>query len=150
VPTAGQALPDGYRPQWSPLTHALIYGPTEALLTDPPITRRQADVLVDWVVGHRVSLRYIYPTHAHADHWLTTNYLLARLPEAAVVATEPVLARIAADTPGGAVPGLWSSLFGTAVPAAPVTVTGTEFPAEGLRLDGQELFAHQVGPLRHR
>jgi glyoxylase-like metal-dependent hydrolase (beta-lactamase superfamily II) len=145
VPTAGQPLPDGYQPQWSPLAHTLVYGPTEALLTDPPITRRQADVLIDWVQGHQVSLRYVYLTHAHADHWLTTNYLLARFPEATVVAAKPVLSRIAAETPDGAVPGLWSSLFGQAVPDAPVTVNGAEFPAEGLRLDGHELFAHQVG-----
>jgi glyoxylase-like metal-dependent hydrolase (beta-lactamase superfamily II) len=145
VPAAGQPLPDGYQPQWSPLAHTLVYGPTEALLTDPPITRQQADVLIDWVKSHQVSLRYIYLTHAHADHWLTTSYLLARLPEATVVAAKPVLSRIAADTPDGAVPGLWSSLFGPAVPDAPVTVNGTEFPAGGLRLDGHELFAHQVG-----
>jgi hypothetical protein len=60
VPTAGPSLPDGYLAQWSPLAHTLIYGPTEALLTDPPITRQQADVLIDWVAEHRVSLRYIY------------------------------------------------------------------------------------------
>jgi len=145
VPTAGQPLPDGYQPQWSPLAHTLVCGPTEALLTDPPITRQQADALIEWVKGHQVSLRYIYLTHAHADHWLTTNYLLARFPEATVVATKPILSRIATDTPDGAVPGLWSSLFGQAVPDAPVTVNGAEFPAEGLRLDGHELFAHQVG-----
>jgi glyoxylase-like metal-dependent hydrolase (beta-lactamase superfamily II) len=145
VPAAGQPLPDGYAPQWSPLAHTLVYGPTEALLTDPPITRQQADALIDWVKGHQVSLRYIYLTHAHADHWLTTSYLLARLPEATVVATKPVLSRIVTDTPDGAVPALWSSLFGEAVPDAPVTVNGTEFPAEGLRLDGHELVAHQVG-----
>jgi glyoxylase-like metal-dependent hydrolase (beta-lactamase superfamily II) len=145
VPSAGQPLPDGSQPQWSPLAHTLVYGPTEALLTDPPITRQQADVLIDWVNGHQVSLRYIYLTHAHADHWLTTRYLLARWPQATVVATRPVLARIAADTPDGAVPGLWSRLFGDAVPAAPVALSGTEFPGGGLRLDRHELFAHQVG-----
>jgi glyoxylase-like metal-dependent hydrolase (beta-lactamase superfamily II) len=75
APTAGRPLPDGYRPQWSPLAHTLVYGPTEALLTDPPITRPQADVLIEWVKGHPVSLRYIYLTHAHADHWLTTIWL---------------------------------------------------------------------------
>jgi hypothetical protein len=67
------------------------------------------------------------------------------LPGATVVATKPVLSRIATDTPDGAVPALWSSLFGEAVPDAPVRVNGTEFPAKGLRLDGHELVAHQVG-----
>ncbi|MEU4197975.1 MBL fold metallo-hydrolase [Kribbella sp. NPDC026611] len=145
LPTAGQPLADGALSQWSPLSHTLIHGDTEALLTDPPITRGQADELITWVKGHRVALRYIYLTHAHADHWLTTNYLQAAFPDAEVLTSQAILDRIAAETPGGAVPGLWSSLFGDAVPAAPITVHGTAFPVEGLRLDGQELFAHEVG-----
>ncbi len=62
VPTAGPSLLDGSAAQWSPLAHTLVYGPSEALLTDPPITRQQADVLIDWVAEHRVSVRYSYLT----------------------------------------------------------------------------------------
>jgi glyoxylase-like metal-dependent hydrolase (beta-lactamase superfamily II) len=145
VPAAGQPLPDGSPSQWSTLSHTLIYGPAEALLTDPPITRAQADQLAGWITEHGVALRYIYLTHGHADHWLTTNYLLVKFPEARVVASQAILSRIAAETSGGAVPELWTTLFGDAVPQAPVTVNGSVFPAEGLRLDGHELFAHEVG-----
>jgi glyoxylase-like metal-dependent hydrolase (beta-lactamase superfamily II) len=144
-PAAGRPLQDGSPSQWSPLSHTLIYGATEALLTDPPITRGQADDLVAWVRRHGVPLKYIYVTHAHADHWLTTNYLLAQFPDAQVVTTAAILNRIAGETPDGAVPGLWSSLFGEAVPPASVTVAGIAFPPAGLRLDGHEVFAHEVG-----
>ena len=145
VPAAGPPLPDGTPSQWSPLSHTLIFGQREALLTDPPITRAQADALTDWVRQHDVVLRYIYLTHGHADHWLTTNHLLRSFPDATVVTTQAILSRIAAETPDGAVPALWTSLFGDAVPPAPVIPNGVPFPADGLRLDGHELFAHQVG-----
>ena len=94
---------------------------------------------------HDVPLRYIYLTHGHADHWLATNYLLRGFPDATVVATQAVLSRVTAETPDGAVPALWTSLFGDAVPRGPVTVNGTAFPAGGLRLDGHEFFTHDVG-----
>lgn len=145
TPAAGEPLPDGSPARWSPLSHTLVHGPSEALLTDPPITREQADRLAAWVEDHAVDLRYIYLTHGHADHWLTTNHLLARFPDARVLTSDAILARIAGETSDGAVPGLWSTLFGTAVPAAPVTVSGTVFPVDGLRLDGQEILAHEVG-----
>ncbi|MEV4262468.1 MBL fold metallo-hydrolase [Kribbella sp. NPDC049584] len=145
IPAAGKSLADGALPQWSPLAHTLIHGDTEALLTDPPITRGQADELITWIKGHRVTLRYIYLTHAHADHWLTTNYLTAAFPDVEVLTSQAILDRIAGETPDAAVPERWSSLFGDAVPAAPVTVHGTAFAAGGLRLAGQELFAHEVG-----
>jgi len=145
VPAAGKPLADGALSQWSPLSHALIYGGGEALLTDPPITRAQADDLATWVEAHDVTLRYIYLTHGHADHWLTTTYLQARFPDAQVLAGAAVLDRIAAESPAGEVPPLWSTLFGEAVPPAPVAVSGTVFPSNGLRLGGAELFAHEVG-----
>jgi hypothetical protein len=55
------------------------------------------------------------------------------------------LSRIAAEAPDGAVPALWTSLFGDDVPPAPVLPNGVPFPADGLLLDGHELFAHDVG-----
>ncbi|SNY53544.1 MBL fold metallo-hydrolase [Paractinoplanes atraurantiacus] len=145
IPAAGPPPPDRGPSQWSSLSHTLIFGPTEALLTDPPISRGQADTLADWVDGHGVALRYIYLTHAHADHFLTTNYLLRRWPEATVVAGAAVLSRIARETPGGEISERYVSFFGDVLPEPPVTVHGTDFPASGLTLDGHEIFAHAVG-----
>jgi glyoxylase-like metal-dependent hydrolase (beta-lactamase superfamily II) len=94
APATSSPLPDGTPALWSPLSHTLIFGQREALLTDPPITRAQADVLAGWVRQHDVPLRYIYLTHGHADHWLATSYLLGSFPDAAVVATQAVLSRV--------------------------------------------------------
>ncbi len=145
VPAAGKPLAAGAAPQWSPLSHTLIHGGGEALLTDPPITVGQADELIAWVKNHQVPLKYIYITHGHADHWLTTNHLVAAFPDVQVLTSQRILDRIAGETPDGAVPGLWSTLFGEAVPTAPVNVNGEPFPTDGLRLGGEELFAHEVG-----
>jgi glyoxylase-like metal-dependent hydrolase (beta-lactamase superfamily II) len=145
APVAGKPLPDGSPAQWSPLAHTLIYGSDQALLIDPPITREQADAVAAWVSEHNVALRYIYLTHAHADHWLTTNYLLDQFPEAAVLSSASTLSRIAADTTAGGIPALWTTLFGDALPPAPVGVTGSRFPGDGIRLDGHQVFAHEVG-----
>ncbi|OQR63401.1 hypothetical protein B6E66_13725 [Streptomyces maremycinicus] len=145
VPAASPPAPDGGPSQWSSLSHTLIYGPSEALLTDPPITRGQADALIQWLEGRQVPLRYIYLTHGHADHYLTTNYLLHRFPEATVVATEETLSRISRETPYGQISDRYINFFGDALPEPPVTVSGTAFPDAGLELDGQALFAHKVG-----
>ncbi|MGP2440926.1 MBL fold metallo-hydrolase [Streptomyces sp. JW3] len=145
VPAASPPAPDGGPSRWSSLSHTFVHGPTEALLTDPPITRAQADALTEWVKAQGVPLRYIYLTHAHADHFLTTNHLLRSFPEATVVATGQTLARIARETPGGRISERYTGFFGDALPEPPVTVHGTAVPAAGLELDGHQLFAVAVG-----
>jgi glyoxylase-like metal-dependent hydrolase (beta-lactamase superfamily II) len=145
VPIAAPPWPDDGPTLWSPLSHALIYGKNEALLTDPPVIREQADTLIKWVESHDVALRYIYLTHAHFDHFATTNYLLRRFPDVTVVATDAVLTGIARQTPGGVLAGTYRNIFGDALPEPPLTVQGSVFPAGGLLLDGHELVAHEVG-----
>lgn len=145
VTVAAPPRPDDGPSLWSSMSHTLIYGKNEALLTDPPVTRGQADRLIKWVESHDVALRYIYVTHAHFDHFATTNYLLRRFPDVTVVASDAVLAGIARQTPGGVLAGVYRDIFGDALPEPPLTVQGSVFPADGLLLDGHELFAHEVG-----
>ncbi|KAA0921350.1 MBL fold metallo-hydrolase [Streptomyces apricus] len=145
APVATPPRPDNGPSLWSSLSHTLVYGRTEALLTDPPITRAQADTLIGWIDSHDVALRYIYLTHAHFDHFATTNHLLRHFPDATVVASKAVLSRIARQTPGGVLAERYRTFFGDALPEPPVTVQGSVFPAGGLLLDGHELFAHGVG-----
>src|SRR5690348_18039525 len=56
VPVAAPPWPDDGPTLWSPLSHTLIYGKNEALLTDPPVIREQADALITWVESHDVAL----------------------------------------------------------------------------------------------
>ena len=70
LPANDAPLPDGERPHWSPLSHTLVHGPTEAVVVDPPITVAQTAALADWVESFGRRLAYSYITHWHADHWL--------------------------------------------------------------------------------
>ncbi|MBY6414518.1 MBL fold metallo-hydrolase [Rhodococcus sp. BP-252] len=145
APVTSPPAPDGSPSRWSPLSHVLVHGPSEALLTDPPIARAQADVLIEWLRSRKVALRYIYLTHAHFDHFGTTNYLRRTFPDAVVVASRAVLDRIARETPNGQVSQRYRAFFGSDLPPEPVTVHGTPVPGTGLELDGRRVFSVDVG-----
>lgn len=139
IPVAGDPLPDGSLPHWSPLAHTLVHGPAEAVVVDPPITVAQGDALADWITGRGVRLTAVYLTHWHADHWLSTVRLLARFPGARVYAS----ARTAERMRAGEVPGaLWKSLFPGQLPDAPL-----DFPIHSgeFTVDGEAIVPIEVG-----
>ena len=86
-------------------------------------------------------LTTIYVTHGHADHWYGAGELVARFPEARVVATPPVVEYIhqAAEVEGQQ----WAAMFGDRV-AKPTAVPE---PLDGLtiELEGYELQIVEVG-----
>ena len=108
--TSAPPMPDGERPHWSPLSHTLIHGPTEAVIVDPPITVAQTSALADWIAASGKRLAYVYITHWHADHWLGTSELAKRFPGVTVYATEATIARMAKATPDGVPGATWSTL----------------------------------------
>jgi hypothetical protein len=60
IPLAGATpLPHGDRSMWQPMFSTLIYGPTEAVLVDPPLTIKQTEALADWVESFGTNLSYI-------------------------------------------------------------------------------------------
>ena|SRR5258708_2029323 len=89
-------FPNGDHPMWSPMSSTLIYGPTEAVLIDTPLTIKQTEALADWVERFGKKLSSIYITHRHGDHWFGTRPLTERFPGVSVYATEGTLARDAA------------------------------------------------------
>ena len=72
---------------WSPIISTLITDRHDAVLVDPPIPSRAADV-ADWIGASGRTLRHIYITHGHGDHWFGAIPLLHRLPEVSVIAAE--------------------------------------------------------------
>jgi glyoxylase-like metal-dependent hydrolase (beta-lactamase superfamily II) len=145
LPATGPALPDGTRPRWSPLSHTLIYGPTEAAVVDPPITVAQATALANWIESFGRRLSFIYITHWHADHWLTTSELARRFPGVTVYASEATIGRMTASTPDGVPAGLWNGLFPGQLPDTPIPILAQPVPATGFTVDGQELLAVEAG-----
>jgi hypothetical protein len=110
LPASAPPAPNGEHPHWSPLSHTLIHGPAEAVVVDPPITVTQATALADWIESSGKRLTYIYITHWHADHWLTTGELARRFPGVTVYASEATIGRMVRATPDGVPDALWSGL----------------------------------------
>ena len=145
LPATGPALPDGTRPRWSPLSHTLIYGPTEAAVVDPPITVAQATALANWIESFGRRLSFIYITHWHADHWLTTSELARRFPGVTVYASEATIGRMTASTPDGVPAGLSERAVSRAAPGYAHPDPGPAGPCHRLHRRRQELLAVEAG-----
>jgi glyoxylase-like metal-dependent hydrolase (beta-lactamase superfamily II) len=145
LPAKDAPLPTGEQPHWSPLSHTLIHGPTEAVLVDPPFAVGPATALADWIESFGKRLAYIYITHWHADHWLTTGMLAERFPGVTVYASERTVGRMVASTPDGQPAGLWGTLFPGQLPATPVPVLAEPVPAGGFTVDGHLVVSVEAG-----
>jgi glyoxylase-like metal-dependent hydrolase (beta-lactamase superfamily II) len=138
-------LPTGAEPTWSPLSHTLIHGPSEAAVVDPPITVAQADALADWIDGFGKRLTHIYITHWHADHWLGTSRLAERFPGVTVYASARTVRRIADSTPNGEPGELWTSLFPGQLVDSPIEILARPAPVDGFTVDGELLVPVEAG-----
>jgi glyoxylase-like metal-dependent hydrolase (beta-lactamase superfamily II) len=91
-PQAG-VLPNGEHKAFSPQASTLIYGATDAVLVDTPMTVDQARLLGDWVAEHDRKLTDIFITHGHGDHWFAAALLAERFG-ARVVASAGTIAQM--------------------------------------------------------
>ena len=122
-------------------TSTLVYGSSEALLIDAQHIRTDVAALGDLIERTGRRLTTIYVTHGHADHWYGAGELVARFPEARLVATPPVLEYIhqAADVEAQQ----WAAMFGDRVvkpTAIPEALNGLTF-----EVDGHEVRIVEVG-----
>jgi len=78
----------------------LITGRRDALLVDATMTVSDATTLADWIAQTGLRLRTIFITNSQPDKYLGLPVLVARFPEAKVVATPEVVADIEARGPG--------------------------------------------------
>jgi glyoxylase-like metal-dependent hydrolase (beta-lactamase superfamily II) len=135
--------PDGAPAYWSPLSTTLVYGPTEAVLIDPPITRDQGRAVATWASGFGRTVSAIYITHAHGDHWFATTTLLERFPAARVLATAGTVAEMHRVNPGGRHAPFWDALFPGLIGETPIRAEA--LPADGLAVDGEPIRPITVG-----
>jgi glyoxylase-like metal-dependent hydrolase (beta-lactamase superfamily II) len=122
-------------------TSTLVCGSSEAVLVDAQHIRTDVATLADLIERTGRRLTTIYVTHGHADHWYGAGELVARFPQARVVATAPVLEYINQEAEVQA--QQWSAMFGDRV-AKPTAVPE---PLDGLslELEGYELQIVEVG-----
>ena len=120
TPRAGdQRLPSGEAIVSSPLAITLVSGEHDAVLVDAPYTFGQIERVRNWIEDSGKTLRYVYITHAHGDHWLGAGELLSSFPEAQVLATPGTLGRMEHEATVGR-EKLWDVAFPGLVPPSPV------------------------------
>jgi glyoxylase-like metal-dependent hydrolase (beta-lactamase superfamily II) len=132
-------LPNGEPKLFSPQASTLIYGRTDAVLTDPGMTTPQAAALGDWVAAHGRNLTDIFVTHGHGDHWFAAASLAERFG-ARVVASAGTIAQMHANV--AIRPLLWDKVY-TSIPPSPVTAVTV--PDNRFMLEGHELVIVEVG-----
>lgn len=77
----------------------LLTGDGDALLYDVPQLRSDALKLADAVETSQSTLRYVWISHAHPDHFLGLDVIADRFPDAEIVSTENVVADLQRDGP---------------------------------------------------
>ncbi len=137
-----QTLPDGRPIISSPISSTLIYGDHDAVLVDPPFTREQIRQVGDWIENFGKNLVAVYATHGHGDHWFGTDQLLQRFPGAVAYATEGTIAVMHKQATEGRAQ-MWDIDFPGQIPPSPVVYQ--PIPVDGIKLEGQQLLAVEVG-----
>ncbi len=137
-----QRLPDGSPIVSSPVASTLILGEHDAALVDPPFTHDQVRRTAEWVEKSGRTLKFIYATHGHGDHWFGTDALLQQFPAAVAYATEGTIAKMHEQAVEGRAQ-MWDVDFPGQIPPSPVVYRPV--PTEGLLLEGERLAPIEVG-----
>jgi glyoxylase-like metal-dependent hydrolase (beta-lactamase superfamily II) len=101
---AGRDVPPGNLPPdkesliWIANSATLIYGEREAVLVDTFMTVEHCTNLADSIVASGKSLKAIYITHGHPDHFFGLKILLDRFPNVKALATSEVVAKMKLQT----------------------------------------------------
>jgi glyoxylase-like metal-dependent hydrolase (beta-lactamase superfamily II) len=97
-PRATRSGPPGHdHLKWVPTSSTLLFGSKDTILVDAQLTNEAAKELLEWVVAAEKNITHIYVTHAHGDHFFGCGLLLQTVPNAKVVATSEVVARIKSE-----------------------------------------------------
>ncbi|OCB13915.1 MBL fold metallo-hydrolase [Mycolicibacterium porcinum] len=137
-----QRLPDGSPIVSSPVASTLILGKQDAVLVDPPFTYDQVGRTAEWIENSGRTLKFIYATHGHGDHWFGTDLLLQRFPGATAYATEGTIAMMHQQATQGRAQ-MWDVDFPDQIPPSPVVYQPV--PIDGLVLESEPMFAIEVG-----
>ena len=114
----------------------LITGEKDALLVDGQFFSADAGKVVDLVKASGKTLKTVFLTHAHPDHYLGLPVIQAAFPEAKFVATKAVVDDLAAKGPG-TLAYLKTTPFGAQIPDT--LVTPTALVGNSIELEGQAI-----------
>lgn len=113
----------------------IILGEKKALVVDTQFIRAEAEALVARIEASGRELETVYVTHTHPDHYLGTEFLLKRWPDAKVYAHRDVASNIAKT--GGAVLKRWQGMMPGGV--ADRLIVPEALTADHLMLEGEKI-----------
>ena len=143
-PGLNRDLPPGRESlMWVANSATLIYGDRDAVLVDTFLTVEQCNGLADSIAASGMTLKAIYVTHAHGDHFFGIKVLQDRFPNAKALATAAVVARMKLQITPEKLNGRWRKLFPNQIP----DVISIADPLEGgeIDLEGNKLVVASVG-----
>lgn len=123
--------------QWVSNTSTLIYDDQNAVVVDTYMTQTANQELIDWIKSHHVNVKYIYVTHAHADHFFGAGMVKAAFPGAEIIGTRATADGIPAVMTPANIAGTWEQLFPGNLPSPIVGVDAVV--DEAFELDGHRI-----------
>ncbi|KAH7026753.1 beta-lactamase-like protein [Macrophomina phaseolina] len=129
--------------KWVPTSSTLIYGDKDAVLVDAQLTSEASRELLDWVVASGKNITHVYVTHAHGDHFFGSAPILERFPQALLVATPEVVARMQFEMKPERLTGLWERLFPNQMP--PTLRVAQPLDRDYFELEGEKLIVVKTG-----
>ena len=143
-PGLNRDVPEGKESlMWVANSSTLIYGERDAVLVDTFLTVDQTKGLADAIVTSGKTLKAIYLTHAHGDHFFGLRILQDRFPNVQALATPEVVARMKLQITPEKLNDRWRKLFPNQIP----DVISIADPLQGdeIDLEGNKLVVVRVG-----
>src|SRR4051794_34072336 len=116
-PGLNRDVPPGKEPlMWVANSATLIYGEQDAILVDTFLTVEQCNGLADAIVASGKTLKAIYVTHAHGDHFFGIKVLQDRFPNVKALAAPEVVAKMKLQITPEKLNSRWRKLFPNQIP----------------------------------
>jgi glyoxylase-like metal-dependent hydrolase (beta-lactamase superfamily II) len=128
---------------WVANSSTLIYGERDAVLVDTFLTVDQTKGLADAIVASGKTLKAIYVTHAHGDHFFGLRILQDRFPDMKALATPEVVARMKLQITPEKLNDRWRKLFPNQIPD--VISVAEPLQGDAFELEGNKLLVVRVG-----
>lgn len=148
LPPASVVYQNSTSLSFSPTAFTLIQASCDAVLVDAPATHYQAADLVTWInstLGPRRTLKYIYITHGHGDHFFTAPQICAAFPGCQIITRGEVNEHMLQQYQNPLWSSLWLALFPGQITSAPFNASVILAQDGIFKLDGHVLQAVNVG-----